>query len=670
MGASLSVIDEIKQCITSQKSFVLQGGAGSGKTETLKEMIEFVSYNYADKKIDCITHTNKAVAEIQSRVDSKHVIRTIHSFLNELTKNYQKNIHQVIETLFLVIPVHRQEVDDYKDEKEFKTKEHDKYKRTYAKFASAHYMVLGSRVADKPVGKKVYDTDPLGFNNKLNEDILNLNSKIREEIDKKNFRLIEYNETRFNDFESLTYGHDGLLEISFLLFEKYSNLRSILRDKFDFIFIDEYQDTNPKIINLFLEKLNPNKKLTVGLFGDSMQAIYGDGVGNVESYISNGTLIRINKEDNYRCSRDVIKFINTLRVDSLQQEIALKFIDGVKESIESRKGQVDFYYALVDSKAHSRSPQSEKDSYSILLEKLIKKAAFLETSKILLLSNKAISERAGFANLYRIFSDRYIDPREEFTRIFTTLQLVDLAEICNAYVHKNYNLILSKLKSSGLVIQKLANKIQIATNIEAIINSDKSLAQTLDLAFSFGLLKKSDSFKAFIDRAKAYIQDFKTDADLLKFEQDFTNGANTYLRMQEKQPSLDEETFDENKGILKRKDFFLALLSDDLKFQEVLNYFKYEDEQTPYITMHKTKGTGIDNVLVVLDEYFWTEYDFASAFDQQDLQSEKRKKNLQLIYVACSRAKSNLRCVRLLTADEEAIFLNAFQGFNIQKILL
>ena len=443
-----------------------------------------------------------------------------------------------------------------------------------------------------------------------------------------------------------------------------------MRSKFDFIFIDEYQDTNPRIISLFLEKMNHQNKLTVGLFGDSMQAIYGDGVGDVDNYISNGLLIKINKEDNYRCSPNVIKFINTLRTDNLKQEVAFKLVNGVTESLESRKGEVEFYYALVESKPSSRSPQSEKDSHSVLLEKLISKAAFTENSKFLLLSNKAISVKANFANLYRIFSDRYVDPREEFTRVFTALQLLDLAEICNAYSSKNYNFILSKLKASGLVIQKLANKIQIATNIEAIINSNKSLMQTLDLAFSFGLLKKSDSFKSFIDRAKSYIQDFNDNVALLNFEQDFISGANTYQRMLEKQATLDEETFDENKNILKRKNFFVELLSDNLKFQEVLNFFKYEDEQTPYITMHKTKGTGIDNVLVVLDEYFWAEYDFASAFDQQDLQSKKRKKNLQLIYVACSRAKFNLRCVRLLTPDEESIFLKAFHGFSIQKLIL
>ena len=77
--------------------------------------------------------------------------------------------------------------------------------------------------------------------------------------------------------------------------------------------------------------------------------------------------------------------------------------------------------------------------------------------------------------------------------------------------------------------------------------------------------------------------------------------------------------------------------------------------------MHKTKGGEIDNVLVVLDEYFWTqEYDFISAF-LVDVEQSKKEKNANLIYVACTRARSNLRCVRLVKdAEEEALFLSYF----------
>ena len=68
--------------------------------------------------------------------------------------------------------------------------------------------------------------------------------------------------------------------------------------------------------------------------------------------------------------------------------------------------------------------------------------------------------------------------------------------------------------------------------------------------------------------------------------------------------------------------------------------------------MHKTKGGEKENILVVLEEYFWRAYDFKSVFSEnEDL--EKKKKNQKLVYVACSRAKTNLRCVRVVSNEDE-----------------
>ena len=95
-------IDKIKRCIDRKESFVLQGGAGSGKTETLKQTVQYVAEHHPEKKIVCITHTNKAVDEIISRVVSEHEMSTIHSFLNRLVKPYQRNLQKLLPELFHV----------------------------------------------------------------------------------------------------------------------------------------------------------------------------------------------------------------------------------------------------------------------------------------------------------------------------------------------------------------------------------------------------------------------------------------------------------------------------------------------------------------------------------------------------------------------------------------
>ncbi len=43
MDSKMTPIEQIKQCIRRKQDFILQGGAGSGKTETLKDVLEFIS---------------------------------------------------------------------------------------------------------------------------------------------------------------------------------------------------------------------------------------------------------------------------------------------------------------------------------------------------------------------------------------------------------------------------------------------------------------------------------------------------------------------------------------------------------------------------------------------------------------------------------------------------
>lgn len=76
--------------------------------------------------------------------------------------------------------------------------------------------------------------------------------------------------------------------------------------------------------------------------------------------------------------------------------------------------------------------------------------------------------------------------------------------------------------------------------------------------------------------------------------------------------------------------------------------------------MHKTKGTSIPSVIVVMEEYFWNEYDFSLLYRPDGQKIEKQVNSQKLIYVACSRAKNNLVCVRILTASEVEPFKQVF----------
>ncbi len=587
MDIEITPIDVIKDSIKNKMSFVLEGGAGSGKTETLKQVLEFLSNQYPEKKAACITHTNSAASEISSRVGTNHVISTIHSFLNSHIKDFKKNIHSVMPEVFQIEELVREELDSYEDEKVQKKKEYEKYKRIYERFAKKKYTVK-NEPSTKVIGKREYDKSPIEFNIELNDHIKNLNAEISTIISSKSFSNIKYNETRFDNFEHLTYGHDSLLKIAHLLVEKFPLLGKIISDKFDFIFIDEYQDTNKLIIDFFLNNLLSENKIIIGLFGDSMQGIYDDGAGNVNDYINQGVIKKIIKKDNYRSSLQVVQFINKIRNDEIEQEVALKKDE---KSIQERQGKVKLYYSqYYKPKPHSRSLIEEKDEY---INALIKLVDIVEGDnknfQKLMLTNKSISIEVEFKYLYEIYSDRYLEVNEEVERDLERLHFLDLAKLCVFYEKKEYNHVLTELKRAGFLFKNSTDKNKVKELFDQIMKNDLSAYKTLIFAFENNLIRKSEYFNSYMHRKDSFIQELQKDQVFLEFKRLYNDGYNTFSRMSKVKDNLIKEEFDESLKLLKKEKFSNELFSERLKFNEILSYYRYLNEDESYITMHKTK---------------------------------------------------------------------------------
>ncbi|HCA06963.1 UvrD-helicase domain-containing protein [Chryseobacterium sp.] len=678
MDSKLKAIEQIKQIIDYNqnsekdfKNFVLQGGAGSGKTESLKQILEYITENYPDKKGVCITLTNVAVDEIKARVGESNnfIVSTIHSFLNNLIKDYKKNIHAVIFEIFKVEMIVRDELYVGEDEKVYNKNEHEKYKKLYGKYSGKLFTTTGEKTS-KVIGKREYDKEPLKFNSDLNLEVDKLNQKILEVIKSIDYNKVRYNETRYNNFKELSFGHDELLHIASLLFKKHELLGKIVSDKFDFILIDEYQDTSEKIVDIFLNSIPKNNKTTIGFFGDSMQGIYDDGIGDVEQEVTDEKLIKIEKEDNFRCSDKVITFINTIRNDGLKQELALKN----EEIVDDRKGEVKLYYSIYGKKPNVHSSAEDKDNYFDTLNEIITQVS-TDNPKVkkLMLTNKSISSELNFNILYQIFNDRYTEVKEEIEKTFERIQLVEIYELCSSYKNRNYNFVFAKLKKCGFELRSVKDKIRIKRFFDILLNTIQPANRVLKFAFDNKLISKSDSYKQYISSKDTFLESLKTDARFRHLETLYIDGENTSVRMIEKDPTVSDEEFVEFDKNRKKKTFYTELFSEKLKFSEVLNYYDYIDENTTsdYITMHKTKGSGIENVMVVMDEYLWNKYNFKSIYDENEIDIVKKNKNKKLFYVACSRAIKNLICIRLVSdEEEERILLSFFKDFDIEKINL
>lgn len=657
-----SVIDQCKEHITSHKSFVLQGGAGSGKTESLKELLCYLYQSDPNAKVICITHTNSAVQEIKNRIGDRYPVTTIHSFLYALIGNYKKNIKSVIAQLFHVPLMSREEKRDDISDTDYKKGEYEKYKKIYNKYSTELYSMFKEN-CKKIIGKRDYDKNPEQVNEDLNTQITFLNEKISKVISDKDYSSIHYNETKFDSFRELSYGHDGLLKIFHLLFEKYSLLGRIIADKFDYIFIDEYQDTRSEILHDLL-KLPIEHKLIIGLFGDSMQSIYSDGIGDVEEYVNNDRLVSEIKSGNYRCSFEVIELINKLRLDNIVQSVALKrLLEGNYETDNDRHGSVTILYSLTNNKPTAYSSLEDKESYQKLVNKLLLKAKEISSdSKVLILTNKAIAEKCGFQNLYQIFNDRYSELGDQIENYLRAIQALDVSDLIYLYLKKDFNTFIKFIRKGGFVIHSIADKQNLHEIIHEIIdNHNLSVTEVIEKATKNKLIKQTETFQNKVKNNNKFLEQLKNDDKFQSMKKLYLEGKNTFTRIKDSIEISSEEEFDDFLTKIKKEKFINELFFADLKFSEVLNFTKYLNEEAEYITIHKTKGTSIPSVIVVMEEYFWNQYDFSSLYNSVgNPKNEKAIRSQKLIYVACSRAKHNLICIRVLTHDEESDFLKFF----------
>ena len=86
-------VEKIIDHIEKGENFLLSGGAGSGKTYSLVQVIREVITRHPSSKIACMTYTNASVHEIERRVDHSNLnVSTIHDFLWDNIKNFQREL--------------------------------------------------------------------------------------------------------------------------------------------------------------------------------------------------------------------------------------------------------------------------------------------------------------------------------------------------------------------------------------------------------------------------------------------------------------------------------------------------------------------------------------------------------------------------------------------------
>ncbi|KAB0442526.1 UvrD-helicase domain-containing protein [Lysinibacillus fusiformis] len=258
--------------IITKKFTLVNAPAGSGKTTSLSKSLKNL-LSTPNKKILCITFTNRAANQLKEKIESEKVeISTIHSFISSFMRPFLK-LGPIIE-FFLEFYEHQittlLESEEEKD------------------------LIKKSRYKER-------------FN-------LGENYKITVQTIKENINL-DYGETQFTSYLHGRLSHDDLLIFAKALCKKFRKLSNVISQRYSYIFIDEYQDTQSEILELFYNACLGNETKLV-LLGDEMQQIYNERVEGFQTIIDQNFNRDLSLKNNWRSQGNIVKVLNHLYFDS------------------------------------------------------------------------------------------------------------------------------------------------------------------------------------------------------------------------------------------------------------------------------------------------------------------------------------------------------------------
>lgn len=158
-----------------------------------------------------------------------------------------------------------------------------------------------------------------------------IEGEVSEETVKSNLDEIYYNERQNSFVLDGGLSHDDLLNFSFKLIERFPKIGFKLREMYNYIFIDEVQDTSADILRFFYNSAK-GSSTKVYFLGDKMQEIYNKYDGSFEDeYAEFDDTISQKFPKNYRSSKEIVDLLNNLYLSSYKVE---------QDSDKGEKGQL------------------------------------------------------------------------------------------------------------------------------------------------------------------------------------------------------------------------------------------------------------------------------------------------------------------------------------------
>lgn len=676
------VMREIFNCIDESRSFVLDAGAGSGKTYALVQSLAHIGKTQGamlernDQKVACITYTNVAANEIRDRLGKSDWVQvsTIHDFLWPRIARFQKEL----------LEIHREKIE----EEIAKLKEKTSGENTLAQYTESDISELVPRLEEKK--DEFYHTYDLKAKEAREQlmrlldglpDLESLLSNISIFRDwgskllrirsyesclssmkskERGFTHVNYDPTRNSDrLERMRFSHDTLLEYGLRLFKAYSAACILVTDAFPIILVDEYQDTaNPVIDILKLFETNARSKersFVVGYYGDSAQNIYSTGVGSNLPQTHDG-LHDIRKKHNRRSCSEIIDAANRIRNDGCVQKSIYR---------DSCGGTIEAFC----------QPSASNEEVARFIDRTTRELGASPDAPLhcFVLTNKAIAEFFGFSELYEA-----VRKTSYFTRHYDLLSSEFVANEPSKLNHALrvlYDIcrLVDKVNDNSTVLRSILQDDE-AIRAEIPISATR---KAIEIIRSFGDLNQTGSMS---DYLRAFSQRANQNDDSAKAMRAI---ARTIT-------GLDDLSYDEVETILiealattrsdenddtPEAEHISTILSIGLDvfrqwYLQVAEKKETLTAQPPSVrfhTYHGTKGEEYDSVLLIARSKtgrrnnkfpdLFKSLD-PSAQDAQALSEEETEEARNLMYVAVTRAKKRLR---LLYIDDVTDFKNGIE---------
>lgn len=591
-------------------------GAGTGKTKVLISRIIYILSNYLaqPQEILAVTFTNKAAQEMKNRIGeiigdqvNNLWVGTFHAIAIKILRRHSEIVG--LRSDFTII--------DEDDQNRLIKQILNDFNIDTKQFSSKAYL---SKIS---ISKDILK----------NIDHLNSNlPKLKEVYDTYQFRLKSMNFVDFGD----------IINYNLEIFKKSVETLDYYQNKFRYILVDEYQDTNNCQYQWLL--LLSSKFCNICCVGDDDQSIYswrGANINNIlrfENDFADAKIIRL--EQNYRSTSNILKIADSVISNNKQRH-------GKKLWTDYNKGSKVKILSFYDGKVESQTIANKIKNFT--------------QNNSINLSQIAILVRAGYQT--RSFEESFIQNSIPY-KIIGGMKFYERLEIKDAIAYLrvcvNFDDDLALLRIINTPKRGVGDAV-ISTLYQKSQQEKQSFFKVIKNSFEENSLKgkSKESLKTLIEIFEKFNQ--KIDKITLPELAKSILSEAGYLQMWKNENTL------EANSRLDNIDEFIKSLGDFSSIAEFLEYISLievrDDNSTlnsvKLMTIHSAKGLEFDTVFLPGLE----EGTFPSSKSLEEANSVEEER--RLMYVAITRAKKEL----IISFAKNRYIFGEFQNLNPSRFI-